>query len=296
VQFPVNSSTASKLGVTAAVSDTFVNQPAKSVALDTAVSIAILNHNNNRTEKGDFACESHVILSTVADYKTPSGKASTVTVYAMVLYQTFSYSDEALKEIGGSHIPTALTFKIGKNGEYTLTEYWQPRDGSYYAKDIRKKFPKSIEKDALDTQKFILAQMQSCYTQAIEQGKVNTTAIIEKLFGVLMSSPAEASNPGSYIDAHPIEYRELTYYGDYTLSYIFSEFRKGGQTDLKGQLMRQVMDALIGSEAIKSSAGNGQEYFDAWAKAAKSMEATYGLDYMKVNAPKSYLYLQLLKK
>lgn len=41
-----------------------------------------------------------------------------------------------------------------------------------------------------------------------------------------MASPALSSNPGDYIAAHPLEYRELIYYGDNTLRYLFSEFLK----------------------------------------------------------------------
>ena len=45
-----------------------------------------------------------------------------------------------------------------------MTDFWVPRDGSYYVSDIRDKFPDEIEEDALDTQKYVVAQIQECYS------------------------------------------------------------------------------------------------------------------------------------
>jgi hypothetical protein len=109
-----------------------------------------------------------------------------------------------------------------------------------------------------------------------------------------MSSPAASSNPGDYIDAHYIEYRELTYYGDYTLEYVFSEFLQGNQTGLKGHIMRIVMDDLIGSEALHLETATGQEYFDYWKAHTQRLAEDNGLDYMKESAPKSWLLMQML--
>lgn len=295
LHFPVDTDSASNNDSTEEPTDISTEINTQQDPLDAAISTAILEFNKNRTPDGDFACESHVILATESSSLQNGGNADSVTVYAMVLYHMFDYSNSTFELVGGSHIPTALTFAVSKDGKYSLTEYWQPGDGSYYARDIREKFPKAIQTDALDTQKFILAQIQNCYAQVIAHGKVNTDRTIEQLFQTIASSPAESSNPSDYIDAHPIEYRELTYYGDYSLNYIFSAFLKGGQTDLKGHLMQAVMKALLGDEAISLSAKNGQEYFDAWKEAAVRKNKEHGLEYMKTNAPKAYLLLQLLK-
>jgi hypothetical protein len=296
LQFPVDSRSASTTQSTEEPPEISSENITEQDPLNTAVTNAVLETNMNRTPGGDFACESHVILSTESSSSINDGKADAVTVYAMVLYQVYDYSNSAIQIVGGSHIPTALTFYIDKEGKYNLTEYWQPRDGSYYVNDIREKFPKAIQSDARDTQKFILAQIQNCYAQAVAHGKLNTDGVIEQLFEVIASTPVESSNPGAYIDAHPIEYRELTYYGDYTLRYIFSSFLEGGKTDLMGHLMRAVMDTLLGDEAISLSASTGQEYFDAWKELAESRKAEHGLEYMKTNAPKAYLLLQLLEE
>lgn len=162
----------------------------------------------------------------------------------MVLYQEYKFSGGAFREDSGSHIPAALTFDVDDSGRYTLIEYWEPRDGSGYVPDIREKFPLAIVDNALDTQKYILLQIQACYAQAVEYGNVDTNPVIAQLFETILSSLAEASYPGAYKEAHPVEYRELLYFGDYTLHYVFSEFLKGGQTGLKGHLLRMVLDDL----------------------------------------------------
>jgi len=262
--------------------------------LDAAVSAAIMDHNKNGYHAGDFACESHVILASEGGGPASSGKIETVTVYAMVLYQEYGFSGATFHEVSGSHIPTVLTFDIGEDGTYTLTEYWIPRDGSYYAPDIREKFPAGSVEDALDTQKYILAQKQNCYAQAMEYGKVDTDAVIGQLLDVITSSPASSSNPGDYIDAHLIEYRELTYYGDYTLKYVFSEFLKGGQTDLRGHIMRSIMDDLIGGEALGLEADTGQEYFEAWRAHVEGVYAQNDATYMQEKCPKGWLLLKMI--
>ncbi len=117
---------------------------------------------------------------------------------------------------------------------------------------------------------------------------------IEQLFDTIMSSPAASSNPGDYIAAHPNEESALLRYGDDTLRYIFSAFLNGGQTGLKGHLMRIIMDALIGSEAIEMETENGQVYFDAWLAEARRTKAAQG-GAMQETAPKAWLLMQMIE-
>ena len=145
-------------------------------------------------------------------------------------------------------MPAALTFTKNPAGAYELQEYWIPQDGRGYGPSIKEKFPADIYNEAIDTQKYILPHTQACYAQAVEYGNVDTDTVIEKLLQIIMSSPGESSNPRDYIDGHPIEYRELKYYGDYTLCYIYTEFLKGGQTGLKGHIMLAAMRDLLGGE------------------------------------------------
>ena len=105
-------------------------------------------------------------------------------------------------------------------------------------------FPDDIEENAMNTQKYIVAQMQSSYQQAVHAFDIDTNDVIENLLKVIMSSPMESSNPRDYIDAHRIEYRELIYYGDYTIAFI----EKNRETDASG-LRERILEILYGAIA-----------------------------------------------
>jgi len=225
--------------------------------LDACVSEAILSANRSAYPAGDFACESHVTLKTVEE-------GTTVTVYLMALYRTFHYLEDGFMLDTGSHMPAAITFEKNDKGEYVLKEYWIPEDGAYYMPSIKEKFPPDITERDIDTQRYIMEQGRACYDKAVKYGNIDTTPIIGKLFDAIASSPAHSSNPGDYIEAHPVEYRELLYYGDYTLRYVYAEFLKGGQTGLKGHLMRAVMQELLGEDAPDFQEDSPQAWFDRW--------------------------------
>lgn len=272
--------------------------------LDESVSAAILEHNKDSHAGGEYSCESHVTLATQPGERyseEADTSVSTMEVYAMALYMEFQYDGTSITDTGGSHIPCVLSFDLDENGNYNLTNYWEPRDGSYYGPDIEKRFGRLPSKTAataiagaIDSQMHILAQTQRCYAQAAEYWQMDTDAFIGQLFDTILSSPAAASTPASYIDEHPLEFRELKYYGDATLRYIFSEFLTGGQTGLKGHLMRYVMDALIGGEALDLKAATGQEYFDAWKSSVQVRLIEEGAEQLEEEAPKSSLLLQML--
>lgn len=258
-----------------------------STDLNACVTNAILSKNANQYGKSDFAAESHVILKTVEG-------GNTTTVYAMALYQEFRYSGGGFSETGGSHMPVAITFIKNTAGEYSLTEYWKPQDGSYYALSIKNKFPADIYENALDTQKYITAQIQACYEQAVAYGKVDVNPVIKRLLETITKSPAYASNPGAYIDAHPIEYRELLYYGKHTLRYCITLFEQGRQTDLNGHIMAAACRSIIGTEDIQILAGTGQEWYDAFKRSTEDLRNKKGNDSMEKNMPWSYFFLKTI--
>ena len=86
-------------------------------------------------QKADgYANEAHEVLGTVT-YEDQ------ITVYAWVLYCQWKEEDGKAVNISGSDIPAAITVEVQKDGTYKLIEYWEPRDGSYYQKDIDAKIP-----------------------------------------------------------------------------------------------------------------------------------------------------------
>ncbi len=107
----------------------------------------------------------------IADLDVLKVKKSSLgtTVYGWVLYMEYSYNNGELKEEAGAHIPTVITVKESDSGgRYELAEYWEPRDGSYYAKDIRAKFPWYLYLKAIDSQRNIDEQEAKCLKAAKE--------------------------------------------------------------------------------------------------------------------------------
>ena len=246
-------------------------------SLEDAVSAAILDGDGSAyMDPHNFDCCDFVLLGT--SYETPVDDDGTqiVTCYGWALHQHFNITEQGIEDDGGSHIPVALTFEQQENG-YILKEYWQPRDGSYYVDDIRDKFPAEIANDGIDSQKYILQQMQSCYKQAVEFSNLNTDAVIGNLLETICSGPETSSNPYDYIDAHPIEYRELMHYGEYTLRYCFKRFQNGNETGLNGRIMAIVCEALLQTEdripEDAATASTGQAWYDTlWAHGSNLAE------------------------
>lgn len=275
----------------------FIGADHSEALLTNAIYDVILEANTPSKPDGLYHCASFALLSLETVSGTPLAGATnhmeTVTVYGFALHQGYGFSGHTFYEAAGSHIPVAITFDI-VDGKYVLKDYWTPRDGSYYAEDIRNKFPDEIEDEALDTQKYIRAQIQECYDKAVRYGGVDTDYAVEYLFEVIESSLATSSRPADYIDAHPIEYRELTYYGSYTLRYIFTQFLEGNQTGLRGHLMRAVLDDIAPEAQIRLYAETGQEYFDEWKASAIRISEQHDMDWIKENQPAIWLLLQMI--
>ena len=149
---------------TAVYGDYFASVPAPGA--DEAIHRAVMDFNRGNYKSGEFACESHVL---VAEESEPGSAGTTVeTYYLMILYQEYDLTDGAPKVVGGSYIPSALTFEVSPEGEYTLLEYWTPRDGSHYWDDLRARFPSDVPDEDLNNQnpKYVERVHVSCDAQA----------------------------------------------------------------------------------------------------------------------------------
>lgn len=261
-------------------------------SLEAAINAAILAENaSSYPSEYDFVCCDYVPLATLSATPLAGDTTHIITSYGWALYAEYNISAAGIEDVGGSHIPVALTFTLNEKG-YQLQEYWEPRDGSYYVDDIRKKFPSDTVGDALDSQKYIVQQTQSCYRQAVEANEIDTDAVVRKLldsmcFSLIASSQIYttgndtdsqneisqqiqdtyknlSSNPQDYVD--PVKYRELIYYGEYTLRYCLNRFFDGGETGLDGHIMAHVCETLLQTEGQlplnASDAATGQLWFD----------------------------------
>ena len=138
-----------------------VTENAGKASLEEAIEAAVIGVEGIGKEPDQFVCASFWTLSKRSQDIT-SG-VDTVTVYGLALHQTYTCENGVLEERSGSHIPVAITFRVTDEEEYVLTEYWMPRDGRYYAKDLQKKFPLM---QIPDTQKYIDSQQAECLAKA----------------------------------------------------------------------------------------------------------------------------------
>ena len=293
------------------------SNPEQPDSLEAAINAAILAENaSSYPSEYDFVCCDYVPLATLSATPLAGNTTHIITCYGWALYEKYNISAAGIENVGGSHIPVALTFTLNENG-YQLQEYWEPRDGSYYVDDIRKKFPSDTVDDALDSQKYIVQQTQSCYRQAVEANEIDTDTVISNLLDSMCSpliassqmvttgndtdsqgnpfqqiqetyrqmqetggldkdtaiqdlpntlplNPGISSNPQDYVD--PVKYRELIYYGEYTLRYCLNRFFDGGETGLEGHIMAHVCETLLQTEdqlpLNAADAATGQLWFD----------------------------------
>ncbi len=147
----------------AAVAVCFLTNPKTSLNAELSVFIdgQIMEHHSSNTE-GHFSAIDYKVLGV-------DNSLNETSVYMWVLYHEYSYENGEIKLEAGAHIPTVITAKReGSHGHYKLVEYWEPRDGSYYAKDIKEKFPWYLHSKALDSQRYIDEQLEFCDNAAKE--------------------------------------------------------------------------------------------------------------------------------
>ena len=130
----------------------FMTNPSKKLEgkLGVSMDMAVAEHNDDK-ERGEFFTYSAKV------FRIDSQRGST-TVYAWVLSEGFGYEDGEVITLYGSSVPVAVTFDTSDNSDsstYPVLEYWEPRDGSYYAEDIRAKFPASIQAEAMNQDSYV---------------------------------------------------------------------------------------------------------------------------------------------
>ena len=138
-------------------------EPLSHEKLEEAIENAILRVESN-PKRNQYACASFATVGNEHGSPAAGNKGDAiVTVYGFALHQIYSNRNGKLQETSGSHIPVAITFRVDSEGRYRLASYWMPRDGSYYADDIRAKFPGGHIPDG---QKYIAAQKTECEEKA----------------------------------------------------------------------------------------------------------------------------------
>ena len=123
--------------------------------LENAIQKALLERDQSTYPGPMNMSASFLLLGSESEYEgaEKDGELRQITLYGLARTAVFGYTPApvgqtggTLRQSGGSHIPTVLTFAV-EDGSYTLKEYWIPRDGSLYAADIREKFPRLFIKN-----------------------------------------------------------------------------------------------------------------------------------------------------
>lgn len=207
---------------------------------------AILEHNRPADPDGvvsgaSFAC----LMTETTTGAPPEGKQ--ITLYGWAMYEAYRVTDSGLKTVSSRHGPVALSFVLKTDG-YMLTEYWEPREGKDYAEDLLEKFPMTINV-ANGLQNYAFRQRQECYAQAAAAAMLDTDPVIASLLETVCGSPALSSDAEEHIEEHADAYRELTYYGQYTLLYCFARFERGGETELEGKIMMRLCEDITTADS-----------------------------------------------
>lgn len=264
--------------------------------LESAISREILNYHNGKYLDGRYKIESHYTLRTQMGSINNKNDRTCLTAFVYRNYGEFDINNDLLDETSGSAGYAAITFNIDDDGQFSLKEYWEPRDGGLLLKDLNRVFPEGIIDNFEDIHGTVGEQLiKNNFSKAIEASNFNTDKAIEKLFADIENNKevAYSSVPGDYINASTDKYNLLMNYGDYTLKYIYKEFFKGNVGGMKDNLMWIVLKDLAPNEVLKTVCYSGQEYFNAFYDHAIRMYELNDEEYMKEFEPAAWILIEM---
>ena len=229
--------------------------------LEEAISTAILAHHAGKYYPAECQTANFEMLSEVA-------KDDQIICYGIVLYQEYNLTDGVLEGAAGALVPTVLTFHASESGGLYLTEYWEPRDGSYYSEDIKAKFR---GQPWPDTTKYLAKQELGCYLQAANSFDVDTDTIIHPILVDLETSSRWVEGFSDLMISCEHEREMLSALGKDTIRYCFERFQEGGHDDLYGPIMAYVCSEILDARGVKavknwSFQQSGQDWFDAFTQ------------------------------
>ena len=235
--------------------------------LEDAIQNAILRHHSSVGDESVLTCAS--FYSYASEGSTPLGSdySDIVTEYGIVYHQNFRLENGVLVEDGGCNVPTVLTFSVTEDGHYSLAEYWEPRDGTFYPEDIRAKYPALVRPDS---QKHLFEQKIAVLNQAIIGFQIDSKVVVDYLLTDICDMERWAGSLDDLMLMSELERELLVYYGQDTLDYCFAQFEKGNQTEPKGKIMASVCIEILemkgGSVGSWADEKTGQEWYDSFIR------------------------------
>lgn len=101
--------------------------------------------------------------------------------------------------------------------------------------------------DSEELLKRLIDKIKIMSLRANALNKAADVSQIEKNLGVIMSSPLSSSNPKDYMKAHQKEYEDIVKMGNGALNYLLLQFEKGGNDNLRGQIMMALCKEMLGN-------------------------------------------------
>lgn len=108
--------------------------------LDAAISEKMLADNQDSYLSGETRGEGHIIL----EVDETAGKA-----YVLTTYGEYGFENGKMIKCGGSGVIPRVAYYTADNGNFTVTAFETPTDGSYHVSDIKKMFPAHLQKRCL---------------------------------------------------------------------------------------------------------------------------------------------------
>lgn len=220
-----------------------------------------------------------------------------VTAYIYVVSESLIEKNNLLVEYFSDSHPCAIVIDI-RGGEYVCENYVTPsqyEDDKQFASLYFTADAKSEYNDfSADIASSITSLKQQIYASVISDYNLDADKYIKTAFeNIDIYGPLQSSNPNDYIDTDSDEYKCLINCSAYTMKYIYTQFLKGGQTDIFGSFYRIIMDDIIGGEALKVYADTGQDYFDAFLKHNQELLEKNSAEFMEKNYPYGYMLLKM---
>lgn len=220
-----------------------------------------------------------------------------VTAYIYVVSESLIEKNNLLVEYFSDSHPCAIVIDI-RGGEYVCENYVSPsqyEDDKQFASLYFTADAESEYNDfSADIASSVTSLKQQIYASVISDYNLDADKYIKTAFeNIDIYGPLQSSNPNDYIDTDSDEYKCLINCSAFTMKYIYTQFLKGGQTDIFGSFYRIIMDDIIGGEALKVYADTGQDYFDAFLKHNQELFEKNSAEFMEKNYPYGYMLLKM---
>lgn len=151
--------------------------------------------------------DQHLSSHTVGKYPTVAYKTltirekeDTVTLYGIMMYREYTCTtQDELRVWGAAHDPFVLTATKNADGSYTATDCWWPEQGDGYEKSVKRKFPRSYRKQALNAQQYYAVHDAACSADARENIPEDEKYVVLQSEGEDVFVAYQAKNSTAYL-------------------------------------------------------------------------------------------------